>query len=93
MPIRISSSREGSSRVIRIEGRLEAAFVPDLLAESPEEGSAVRLDLSGLQSADREGLRTLRQLRAEGATLEGASPYIRELLDGGARGAPKDAVD
>lgn len=87
MAIRISSSTEGKTRIVRVEGRLESAFVPDLLAETEgrSEETPVRLDLSGLQSADKEGLRALRELRAGGAVLEGASPYIRELLDGGAR--------
>lgn len=83
MAIRISSSTEGTTRIVRVEGRLEAAFVPDLLAESRSEKTSVRLDLSGLQSADEEGLRALSALRAGGTELDGASPYIRELLDGG----------
>lgn len=85
MAIRISSLTEGRTHTVRVEGRLEAAFVPDLLAESRSEEAAVRLDLSGLQSADEGGLRALRALRAGGAELDGASPYIRELLDGGAK--------
>jgi hypothetical protein len=83
MAIRISSSTKGTTRIVRVEGRLEAAFVPDLLTESRPGESAMRLDLSGLQSADKEGLRAIRFLRADGAELDGASPYIRELLDGG----------
>ncbi len=82
MALRISSLVEGTTRVVRIEGRLEKEFVPDLWAESRGADKTLRLDLSGLQSADRAGIRALRSLRAEGAVLAGASPYVRELLDG-----------
>ena len=83
MTLRITSSTNDSVRIVRVEGRLAAEFVAELLAESQTDLPRLRLDLSGLQSADREGLRTLRKLRADGAVLEGASPYILELLDGG----------
>jgi len=42
----------------------------------------VVLDLSDLQFADREGVSALRQLRARGAELAGASPYLCLLLNG-----------
>ena len=38
------------------------------------------VDLSGLQSADAEGVRALRSLFAKGAKLVGASVYVRQLL-------------
>ncbi len=83
MSIRISASTVGEHTTVRIDGRLEAEFVPDLLAEASSGVGMLRLELTGLQSADGAGLRTLRSLREDGAVLEGASPYIRELLDGG----------
>ena len=46
-------------------------------------GTAVRLDLSGLRSADRDGIEVLRSLAAEGAELTGASPYVQLLLEQG----------
>lgn len=43
----------------------------------------MRLDLSGLKSADPDGIEALRALAAEGAELTGASPYILRLLEEG----------
>jgi hypothetical protein len=40
----------------------------------------LRLDLSGLRSADRDGIRALRSLSEKGAELRGANPYINQLL-------------
>lgn len=44
-------------------------------------GTPVRLDLSGLKTADAAGIKELRALAAKGAELRGASAYIRELVD------------
>jgi hypothetical protein len=38
------------------------------------------LDLSGLRSADGDGIRALQLLSAAGAELRGADPYINQLL-------------
>jgi hypothetical protein len=40
----------------------------------------LHLDLSGLFSADRDGIQALRSLSENGAELHGASPYINQLL-------------
>ncbi len=42
----------------------------------------IAVDLSGLRSADAEGVQALRSLFAKGAKLVGGSIYIRQLLDG-----------
>jgi len=46
----------------------------------------LRLDLSHLAGADEAGLNALRRRSADGARLEGASPYIRLLLEPGPHG-------
>jgi hypothetical protein len=46
-------------------------------------GTPVRLELSGLKSADPDGIEALGALAAEGAELTGASPYILRLLEEG----------
>jgi len=83
MEYRISSSGDDNGTSIRVEGRLTIEAVRDLerqfqLAEQP-----VHLDLSGLISMDDQGVRALKALSAGGATLRGASPYVRQLLDNG----------
>jgi anti-anti-sigma regulatory factor len=81
MTIRITTSSDSKRTTIRVEGRLTAEGVPDLRREVDLAGSPLRLDLSGLMSADTEGIRELRALSAEGAELRGGSAYIRQLLD------------
>ena len=46
-------------------------------------GTPVRLELSGLKSADPDGIEALRALATQGAELTGASPYILRLLEEG----------
>jgi len=67
---------------LKLDGRLTAEEVPELLRVCVGLTGPVVLDLSDLQSADREGVSALRQLRARGAELAGASPYLCLLLNG-----------
>jgi len=81
MTIRITTTKENGATTIRVEGRLDAEAAPDLQREVKRAGAPVRLDLSGLMSADAEGIKELQALSAKGAELRGASAYIRQLLD------------
>ena len=81
MTIRITTAKENSATTIRVEGRLDLEAVPDLQREAKLASAPVRLDLSGLMSADAEGIKELQALSAKGAELRGASAYIRQLLD------------
>ena len=67
--------------MIRVEGRFTAGGVPDLLREIGEAHGPVKLDLSDLLSADSDGADALRGIAGHGIKVEGASPYIRQLLD------------
>ena len=66
--------------MIHIEGALDAEAGAVLRRECRSAGATVRLDLSGVRSADVDGIEVLRSLAAEGAELTGASPYVRQLL-------------
>ena len=80
MALRITVSTDRGRAGIRLEGRLEAAGVPDLRESCHSAGVPLRLDLSGLQSADDVGIDALQSLRAEGVEFRGVSPYIAQLL-------------
>ncbi len=82
MTIRVSSATDGTTTTIRVEGRLTGADVPDLRAECESADAPWRLDLSGLRSADTDGIRALLSLLESGAELHGADPYVRQLLCG-----------
>ena len=80
MAFRISSRRDESGIVIRLEGRLDATTIPDLLATCRAVGSPLRLDLSGLRSVDVDGVEALCRLAEAEAELTDMSPYIRQLV-------------
>ncbi len=82
MTIRVSTEAGQTATTIRIEGRLTGADLPDVRATCESAKPPLRLDLSGLKSADTDGIRALRSLSETGAKLHGASPYIHELLLG-----------
>src|SRR5436190_7906978 len=80
MTIYIASSSDSGTRIVRIEGWLEGEAVDELERVIGGGSGALRLDLSELRSADKAGLAALRAHRAAGASIVGASPYIRLLL-------------
>ena len=80
MAFRVSTEAGDTVTTIRIEGELTSASVPDVRAACGSANPPLRLDLSGLRSADSDGIRALRSLSEAGAELHGASPYINQLL-------------
>ena len=80
MTIRVSTEAGEAVTTIRIEGKLTSANVPDVRAACGSANPPLCLDLSGLRSADSDGIRALQSLSEAGAELHGASPYINQLL-------------
>ena len=80
MTIRISTEADGTVTTIQIEGTLTSASVPDVRAACESANPPLRLNLSGLRSADSDGIRALQSLSEAGAELHGANPYINQLL-------------
>ncbi len=78
--LRVSSSTSGRVPTLRLEGSLDASELAELAAATPPPGARIVIDLSGLQSADAAGVDALRKLMKAGAVLQGASPYIAQLL-------------
>ncbi|MGH7289094.1 MAG: STAS domain-containing protein [Myxococcota bacterium] len=71
------------SEILRVEGRLTAADLTrfqQACADLLLGGRGLRLDLSGLQFADREAVAMLRALRDRGVALVGASGFLDALL-------------
>jgi hypothetical protein len=65
---------------IRIEGQLTSSSVPYVITACDSANSPLCLDLSGLRSADRDGIQALQSLSEDGAELRGANSYINQLL-------------
>lgn len=80
MTLYIACESDSGARALRLEGWLEGEAVAELEKVVGEGSGPLRLDLSELRSADRAGITALRAIRAAGASLVGASPYIRLLL-------------
>jgi len=78
----IACGSDSGVRVVRLEGWLEGEAVAEFERVVNGETAPLRLDLSELRSADTAGLDLLRAVRQAGASLVGASPYIRLLLEG-----------
>jgi hypothetical protein len=78
--IRISSTADDRQTVLKVDGRLKVDDVEELARAYRSAQGASVLDLSELQSADREGVEILRELVSTGAEIRGASPYIELLL-------------
>jgi len=76
----IACESDSGVRVVHLEGWLEGEAVAELERVVSGDSGSLRLDLSELRSADPAGLDALRALRPAGASLVGASPYIRLLL-------------
>ncbi len=80
MAFRVHTEAGETVTTIRIEGQLTSARVPDVRAACRSSNPPLRLDLSGLRSADSDGIRALQSLAEAGAELHGANPYINQLL-------------
>ena len=80
MTIRITTEEGETVTTILIEGQLTGSSVPDVRAACESASPPLRLELFGLRSADRDGIRVLLSLSEAGAELCGASPYIYQLL-------------
>jgi ABC-type transporter Mla MlaB component len=79
---RLQSRAEGTE-TLRVEGRLTSTDLPrfeEACASLLASGAGLRLDLSGLQFADRAAVATLHALRQRGVVLEGASVFLGALL-------------
>ncbi len=78
--VRITKIDELPQTVLRVDGRLRSEDIDELTEVFRSVQGATVLDLSELQSADRQGAELLRELLALGAEVRGASPYIELLL-------------
>lgn len=85
--LRISFSAEDPVATIHLEGKLLAPWIEEVRAASARAASRgpVRLDLEGLTFADQSGVELLTQLTSKGAAIQGASPFILELLASSSR--------
>ena len=80
MTVRIEITSEGLQTVVSVAGRLLATGATELRRICSAIGGEFVLDLSGLRSADSEGISIIRELVGEGARLRATSPFIQLLI-------------
>jgi hypothetical protein len=75
---------------IQLHGRISGGPIAELQAVCASAALPLHIDLENVSGASAEGILALKELRASGASLSGASPYIELLLAslpaGGERG-------
>ena len=77
---------EGEAR-IALHGRLSGPEIAEFQSACASEAPPIRIDLENLSGASPDGILALKEQRARGARLVGASPYIELLLSGRTGGA------
>jgi len=81
MTLRVDTVSEASTTVVSVAGRLEGEGIRELLKTCDSIEGEFVLDLSGLRSADSEGIAAIRELAVRAQNLTGVSPFIRFLLN------------
>jgi len=72
---------------VQLHGWLTGQEIAAFQTTCESQASPVRIDLENLSGASADGIRALKEQRARGARLSGASPYIELLLTCPARSA------
>jgi len=70
----------GEGNVMELHGWLSGPEISEFKAACACRNLPLRIDLEQLAGASPDGILALREQRARGARLEGASPYIQLLL-------------
>ena len=81
MGLYISQTTDGSTTIIKVDGRLVGEGVEELKRVCRDLVPPFVLELTDLQQADAAGLQLINCLADAGGELRGASPYIALLLD------------
>jgi anti-anti-sigma regulatory factor len=80
MTLRIDISDEYEKVVFTLIGRIQADQVPELHALLQSEARDLVLDLKYVKLVDRDAVRFLAQVEAQGAKLRNCSAFIREWI-------------
>ena len=74
--VRITKTVKDSIVTIKVDGRLASGGTEALVEACEGHRGAMVVDLSDLQFADDAGVGVLRKLKAQGARIVGARPYV-----------------
>ena len=82
MTLQIVCVRADDEARVELHGRLSGPEIVEFRTACASLPPPVRIDLENLSGASADGILALREQRARGARLTGASPYIELLLSG-----------
>jgi anti-anti-sigma regulatory factor len=71
---------QDSIQTLRLEGKLMAPWVAEVLNACTTDIAPIRLDLSGLTFVDRAGVKLLKDLLRRGIAVSACSGFVAELL-------------
>jgi anti-anti-sigma regulatory factor len=74
--VRITKTLKDSIVTIKVDGRLVSGGTEALVAACEDHRGPMVVDLSDLQFADDASVGVLRKLKAQGARIVGARPYV-----------------
>ena len=85
--LRITSQAMEDFVTLKLEGTVKGPWVDELQkawlsSTDRSSGKLVKVDLAGVSFIDPEARNLLLRMQREGTLLEGASIFIRHLLDG-----------
>ena len=82
MDLGIDHIHSGQKNVVHVVGHLSGPAVPQLKAACNAIKGPFVVDLSSLMYADDDGIGAIRTIIEEGASIQGASPFVELLLEG-----------
>lgn len=84
--LRITDCSTPNSQIFKLEGTLRGPWVAELrqvwTAQGGHPSISCKIDLTYVTFVDDDGRDLLMEMRRAGTVLEGASPFLRQLLDG-----------
>ena len=87
MTMKIETSSDGQTVMLRLIGRIESMYLGELQAEVRRHGRPLVLDLDQVTLVDQRVVRFFVACEAEGIELVHCAPYIREWMSGEGRRA------
>lgn len=80
MTLQIVGRMVEGEAVVELHGWLSELEIGEFQSECAQHPPPLRIDLKNLSGASADGILALKEQRARGARLTGASPYIELLL-------------
>lgn len=81
MTLRIETASDGTLTTLRLIGRIQSSYLPELDTQVRLHWPRLVLDLDDVTLVDIDVVRFLITCEAEGIVLRNCAPYIREWMD------------